>query len=104
VEGRPEELLRELTIMSTEGAREFIAHTLAELIANVLQMPADRLAFDRKLEEYGLDSLMAAELHVSLRAQFELDIPPMEFLRSGGTIADMTELIMLRLGVVSTSA
>src|SRR5207245_2324361 len=37
-----EEVLRELAVMSTEDARDLIARTLAELIANVLQMPAVR--------------------------------------------------------------
>ena len=44
-----------------------------------------------------------SELLRRFRGQFDLDIPPMEFLRSGGTIAGMTELVMLRLGVAASS-
>ncbi|MEV4254789.1 acyl carrier protein [Spirillospora sp. NPDC049652] len=52
----------------------------------------------RRLEEFGVDSLMAAELITVLRNAYGLEIPPMEFVRNGGTIADMAQMVHLRLG------
>ncbi|MGK5732115.1 SDR family NAD(P)-dependent oxidoreductase [Streptomyces sp. URMC 124] len=94
-----EELLRTVGRMPAEEALAFVADNLAKLIAEVLHMDPGQLDHHRRLDEYGMDSLMGAELLLSLRRRFGVDIPPMELLRSNGTIADLAQLVHLRLGL-----
>ncbi|GAU70877.1 polyketide synthase [Streptomyces sp. NBRC 110611] len=98
-----EEILRALAAMSVEDATRAIADTLARLLADVLHLDHTELDHHRRLDEYGLDSLMIAELLVSVRGRFDIDIPPMELLRSGGTITDIAQLVLLRLGLSGPS-
>ncbi|GGU97460.1 type I polyketide synthase [Streptomyces albospinus] len=98
-----EEILQALAAMSIEDAARTIADTLASLMADVLHMDHKELDHNRRLDEYGLDSLMVAELLVSVRRRFDIDIPPMELLRSGGTITDISHLVLLRLGLSGAS-
>jgi acyl carrier protein len=96
-----EEILRALAGMSVEEARECIAHSIGQRLAEVLQLPADQLDHHRRLDEYGVDSLMATEVLVTLRQQYDVDIPPMELLRSNGTIADLARIVHMRLGLAA---
>ncbi|MEV6674747.1 SDR family NAD(P)-dependent oxidoreductase [Streptomyces sp. NPDC051162] len=94
-----EEILRALATMEPEEAVRAVADALAHLLADVLHMDAKDLDHHRRLDEYGLDSLMLAEMLVSLRQRFDVEIPPLELLRSGGTITDVSHLVLLRLGL-----
>ncbi|KAB7846951.1 type I polyketide synthase [Streptomyces mobaraensis] len=96
-----EEILRILATMPYEEAARAVAATLARLMADVLHLDERNIDHDRRLDEYGLDSLMLAELLVSLRKRFDIDIPPLELLRSGGTITDISHLVLLRLGITA---
>ncbi|MFI6517753.1 SDR family NAD(P)-dependent oxidoreductase [Spirillospora sp. NPDC050679] len=96
-----EELVRELAMLPPQEARQRIAGYLALFLAEVFQMPVDQLDHDRRLDEYGMDSLMGAELLVMLREQFGLEIPPMELLRSAGNINEISRIILTRLGLAS---
>ncbi|MFF4603062.1 SDR family NAD(P)-dependent oxidoreductase [Streptomyces sp. NPDC001339] len=98
-----EEILRALAAMSVQDATRAVADTLARLLADVLHLDHKDLDHNRRLDEYGLDSLMIAELLVSVRGRFDIDIPPLELLRSGGTITDIAHLVLLRLGLSGTS-
>ncbi|WP_407288803.1 SDR family NAD(P)-dependent oxidoreductase [Streptomyces sp. BP-8] len=93
-----DELLAELAALPREEARAAVQNALTQLLANVMQMDPDTLDPHRRLDEYGLDSLMAAELLMSLRHRFDIDIPPMELLRTGRTIDGLATLLHLRLG------
>ncbi|GHF67169.1 hypothetical protein GCM10010218_55810 [Streptomyces mashuensis] len=42
---------------------------------------------------------MGAELLVTLRQQYDIDLPSMELLRSEGTVADVARIVHLRLGL-----
>ncbi|TDD89141.1 type I polyketide synthase [Actinomadura rubrisoli] len=99
-----EELVRELAALPRSEAQRRIAGYLAMFLAEVFQMPADQLDHDRRLDEYGLDSLMGAELLVMLREHLGLDIPPMELVRSAGTITEISRIILTRLGLVASEA
>ncbi|MEU9124418.1 beta-ketoacyl reductase [Streptomyces sp. NPDC048506] len=98
-----EEILRALAVMSVQDAARAVADALAHLMAEVLHMDHKELDHNRRLDEYGLDSLMIAELLVSVRRRFDIEIPPMELLRSGGTITDISHLVLLRLGLSGDS-
>ncbi|HEX2316790.1 MAG TPA: SDR family NAD(P)-dependent oxidoreductase [Thermomonospora sp.] len=94
-----EELRSVLAAMPPEQALATVAEHLATEVAAVMQMDAGRLDHHRRLDDYGLDSLMAAELISSLSARFDLDISPMELLNSGGTIDGLAHTILLHLGL-----
>ncbi|MGK5730995.1 SDR family NAD(P)-dependent oxidoreductase [Streptomyces sp. URMC 124] len=94
-----EELLEQLARLSPDDALALLADSLAGMLAAVLHLPADALDHHRRLDEYGMDSLMGTELLVTLRQQYDIDIPPMEVLRSEGTVADLARLVHLRLGL-----
>ncbi len=99
-----EELLRKLGQMTPEEALEYITDTLTTMLAGVLQMDAAQIDPHRRVDTYGLDSLMAAELLVNLQQQYEVQIPPMELLRNAnGTIADIAQMVYLRLGLARST-
>ncbi|MBM7167745.1 SDR family NAD(P)-dependent oxidoreductase [Streptomyces sp. G44] len=98
-----DELLALLAGLTPQEAHQFIAQSLAELLADILQTAPDQIDHHRRVDEYGLDSLMATEMLVTLRQQYDIDIPPMELLRSNGTIADFARIVHIRLGLASTA-
>ncbi|GGX54226.1 type I polyketide synthase [Streptomyces noursei] len=99
-----EELLRKLGRMTPEEALEYITDTLTMMLAGVMQMDAAQIDPHRRVDTYGLDSLMAAELLVNLQQQYEVQIPPMELLRNAnGTIADIAQMVYLRLGLARST-
>ena len=69
------------------------------MLDQLLVIPAEQIAPDRRLDEYGLDSLMATELLVTTRARFNVDIPPMELIRGAGTVDDIASIVLTRLGI-----
>jgi acyl carrier protein len=93
------DLLPMLAAMTGEEAHAYIVEQVTALLSAVLLIPADEIAPDRRLDEYGLDSLMATELLLSLRHQFNVDIPPMELIRGAGTVADIAATVLLHLGL-----
>ncbi|XVS68200.1 SDR family NAD(P)-dependent oxidoreductase [Actinosynnema sp. CA-299493] len=96
---REEELIRRLAQLPEEEAVALIAGQVTSLLGEVLRMDPAAIDHHRRVDHYGMDSLMAAELLVSARRRFDVEIPPLELARSGGTVADITELIHLRLGL-----
>ncbi|MEV4872110.1 SDR family NAD(P)-dependent oxidoreductase [Streptomyces syringium] len=94
-----EDLLRELSQVSTSEALARITESLTGLIAHALHMDPGQLDPHRRLDEYGLDSLMAAEFLVALQQRYGVDIPPLELLRSQQTVADIARLTHQRLGL-----
>ncbi|MGP3938830.1 SDR family NAD(P)-dependent oxidoreductase [Streptomyces sp. 6N106] len=102
-EATREELLRRLSLMDEETALAHLVDQLTRLLAEVLHMDHEALDPHRRLDSYGMDSLMAAQVLVSLNQRYELDIPPMELLRSNGTIAEFARIVQLRLGLQVTA-
>ncbi|MFE9065747.1 SDR family NAD(P)-dependent oxidoreductase [Streptomyces violaceusniger] len=102
-EATREELLRRLSLMDEETALAHLVDQLTRLLAEVLQMDDEALDPHRRLDSYGMDSLMAAQVLLSLNQRYELDIPPMELLRSNGTIAEFARIVQLRLGLQVTA-
>ncbi|MFJ2029060.1 SDR family NAD(P)-dependent oxidoreductase [Streptosporangium sp. NPDC087985] len=93
------DLLSLLAEMSYEQEYAYITEQITRLLSTVLLIPADQIADDRRLDEYGLDSLMATGLLTSIRSQFGIDIPPMELMRGGGTVTDIAHSMLIRLGL-----
>lgn len=95
-----ETLLSTLSRMSSSDALDHLTSSLATILAGILQMDRDGIDPHNRLDSYGLDSLMATELLVKLNRRFNVDIPPMELLRSStGTLTDVAQMLHLRLGL-----
>ncbi|MEW2578038.1 SDR family NAD(P)-dependent oxidoreductase [Streptomyces syringium] len=95
-----EDLLREPSRATPAEALALITEGMTELIAHALHMDPGQLDPHRRLDEYGLDSLMAAEFLVALQQRYGVDIPPLELLRSSQqTVADLARLTHQRLGL-----
>ncbi|MFF9900054.1 SDR family NAD(P)-dependent oxidoreductase [Streptomyces longispororuber] len=100
-----EELLRKLAQMSSEEALTYLTDHLARMLAEVMHMDPGRIDPHQRVDTYGLDSLMAAELLVTLQSRYEVEIPPMELIRSAnGTLAEIAHLVYVRLGLAGRSA
>ncbi|MEU7135740.1 SDR family NAD(P)-dependent oxidoreductase [Streptomyces sp. NPDC046261] len=95
------EILGRLSRMTPEESEKYIADSLAKVLADVVQLPVEQIDHHRRIDTYGIDSLMATEVLTSLRQQYDVDIPPLELLRSDGTIADVARIIHLRLGLAT---
>ncbi|MFI6515253.1 SDR family NAD(P)-dependent oxidoreductase [Spirillospora sp. NPDC050679] len=93
------DLMDELATATEPEAVRLITGVLAETLADILQLDADRIDADTPLQDLGIDSLMGAELLGKLRQRFDVDIPPMELLNSGGTLTVVAGLVLVRLGV-----
>ncbi|WP_246430622.1 type I polyketide synthase [Streptomyces rectiverticillatus] len=93
-----EEIVQALSAMSPADALQALAGSLVRILADVLHLDPGRIDPARRLEDYGVDSLMAAELLATLRRRFDVQVPPMELMRSGGTVLDMARIVQLRLG------
>lgn len=91
------DLLSQLAGLPAEEAESRITDMLAALVAEVLHMDVDELDPHRRLEEYGMDSLMGAELLVRLRQRFDLSVSPAELLGSAMTLADVARVVHQRL-------
>ncbi|GAA2006213.1 hypothetical protein GCM10009799_37140 [Nocardiopsis rhodophaea] len=94
-----EAIAAELGKLPPAEARAWMIERLTMHLADVLHMDADRLDPYRRLDEYGMDSLMTAELLTMVKQKYSFDIPPLELLHTGGTIAGLSETILLRLGL-----
>ncbi len=88
---------------SDDEARAVLADTLIRLAAAVLQTPAERLDPTKDISSLGLDSLMLAELTVSVRRTLGCDLPLMELV-TVRSLADLTERVhrTLRRAVPAT--
>ncbi|MGI5171383.1 SDR family NAD(P)-dependent oxidoreductase [Spirillospora sp. CA-253888] len=93
------DLMDELVTATESEAVRLVTGALAETLAEILQLDADRIDVDIPLQDLGIDSLMGAELLGKLRQRFDVEIPPMELLNSGGTLTAVADLILVRLGV-----
>ncbi|TDD77910.1 type I polyketide synthase [Actinomadura rubrisoli] len=93
------ELRAMLAALPPGEALSAVTASVAEQVAQVMQLDPQRLDHHRRLDEYGLDSLMAADLMNSLSRRLDLEISPVELLNSGGTIAGLAQTILLHLGV-----
>ncbi|MDT3397739.1 type I polyketide synthase [Streptomyces sp. B1866] len=88
---------RALAAADVEQATALATEALAELTAAVLQTTADRVDPHRPLDQLGMDSLMAAELAVSVQRTFGCDLPAVE-LAAVPDLAALARLMVGRLG------
>jgi acyl carrier protein len=105
----PLEELTALVLSAPEAARQAVLDGLLERVGLLLRIPgADRDDLRQRfaavrLGTLGLDSLTTVQLRSRLLADFRADVPP-DLLFSGGTAADVAELICQQLTIRSVSA
>ncbi len=63
--------------MPEADARSMLISILAEEIAEILRLPAERIGPAQSVFELGMDSLMAVELALALEKRFGVTVPPM---------------------------
>jgi acyl transferase domain-containing protein/NADPH:quinone reductase-like Zn-dependent oxidoreductase/SAM-dependent methyltransferase/acyl carrier protein/NADP-dependent 3-hydroxy acid dehydrogenase YdfG len=103
-DGAAEPLARQLAGMSANEALDTIATVVTGMVAEVLQLDPEQIDRHRRVDTYGMDSLMSAELFMAIRKRFDVDVSPMELLHSEGTVAGFTEVLHLRLGLATAQA
>ncbi|GAB2610072.1 hypothetical protein GCM10027168_48770 [Streptomyces capparidis] len=93
---RPGELRRLLATAPEEEARALVTAALTELTARVLQTTPERVPADRRLDELGMDSLMAAEFAASVSRHFDCEIQAIE-AASQPTVDDVAGIVLRRV-------
>ncbi|WUH89178.1 type I polyketide synthase [Streptomyces sp. NBC_00433] len=101
--------LTSLVLREPEAARQAVLEGLLDRVGLLLRIPgADRDDLRQRfgavrLNTLGLDSLTTVQLRSRLLADFRADVPP-DLLFSGGTAAEVAELICQQLTIRSVSA
>ncbi|MGW1072127.1 SDR family NAD(P)-dependent oxidoreductase [Streptomyces sp. NPDC002537] len=93
-----EEFLRHLAAMSPDEAVGAVTETLTRLLATVLRADPAELDADRRLEEFGLDSLMSTEFLLRTREHFGVQLSPTELIGGPRTLTQFSRLVHERLG------
>ncbi|MFE1028973.1 SDR family NAD(P)-dependent oxidoreductase [Streptomyces sp. NPDC058818] len=93
----PDRLRRRLATATPEEALKIAADAITQVLADILQTDADRLERDRRLDQLGLDSLMAVEAVVATRRRLGCELPTLEILNAQG-ITDLARRALIRLG------
>jgi acyl carrier protein len=96
--------LRELLLRkSPDEARAMVLAVLADLIGEVLRVPAARLQPDARLADIGIDSLINVEVRLAVEQRFGT-ILPMVAITDVTTLGDMAETILRAIGVGAPEA
>ncbi|MET9550989.1 SDR family NAD(P)-dependent oxidoreductase [Streptomyces sp. NPDC006627] len=91
-----ERLHQTLQQTGPENAAVLVEDVLAELLAHVLQTTPDRVDRTRRLDQLGVDSLLAAELATLLQQRLGCDLPTME-LTGAPNLAALARRVLARL-------
>ncbi|GGR52101.1 type I polyketide synthase [Streptomyces netropsis] len=93
-----EEFLRHLAALSPEETAHAVTEALTHLLATVLRADPTELDADRRLEEFGLDSLMSTEFLLHTRERFGVQLSPTELIGGPRTLTQFARLVHERLG------
>ncbi|MEV7020310.1 SDR family NAD(P)-dependent oxidoreductase [Streptomyces sp. NPDC093991] len=97
VDDAPDQLRHRLATATAEQALTLAADAITQVLADILQTDPARLDRDRRLDQLGLDSLMAAEAVIAARRHLGCELPTLEFLNARG-ITDLARRALIRLG------
>jgi acyl carrier protein len=96
--------LRELLLQKTPGeARAMVQAVLADIIGEVLRLPAGRLQPQAKLADIGIDSLINVEVRLAIEERFGANLPPVA-ISEETTLDHMAETILRAIGVEAVKA
>ncbi|MDE2255324.1 MAG: SDR family NAD(P)-dependent oxidoreductase, partial [Betaproteobacteria bacterium] len=87
------DLRAHLAQLDPAAAQQYVAEALAVEVADILRLPADRIAPDQSLFDLGMDSLMAVELATALDKRFGVTLPPM-LISENPSIARIAERML----------
>ncbi|KAI0853704.1 putative polyketide synthase [Daldinia vernicosa] len=76
-------------VNSTEEKASIVREVIAERLAKLLNVAPDELDIGKPMSQYGLDSLVAAELRSWLIKTFGVDVTLLDLLSKGKSIADL---------------
>jgi acyl transferase domain-containing protein/NADPH:quinone reductase-like Zn-dependent oxidoreductase/acyl carrier protein/SAM-dependent methyltransferase len=83
--------------MSEAEARLMLIGILAEEIAEILRLPADRIGPAQSVFDLGMDSLMAVELALALEKRFGVTVPPM-LINENPSLERIADRLLASLG------
>ncbi|AQS72435.1 type I polyketide synthase [Streptomyces pactum] len=92
-----DQLRHQLATATPEEALTLAADAVTEVLAGILQIDPSRLNRDQRLDQLGLDSLMAVEAVIAARDRLGCELPTLEFLNAHG-ITDLARRALIRLG------
>lgn len=92
------DLVQALRELEPQERGEMVNFLLADLLAETLRLPVDKIVFEQSLTSMGLDSLMTAELQMKIKDGFGVDYSTMELLQ-GGDIEQIGKTLLTRLGL-----
>ncbi|MEU3830061.1 beta-ketoacyl reductase [Streptomyces sp. NPDC029080] len=98
----PDHLRHRLATATPDEALTLAADALTQVLADILQINPVRLDRNRRLDQLGLDSLMAVEAVIAARRRLSCELPTLEFLNAQG-ITDLARRALIRLGYEAPS-
>jgi phthiocerol/phenolphthiocerol synthesis type-I polyketide synthase C len=91
--------LRELLLQkSPDEARAMVRAELADLIGEVLRLPAVRMQSEARLADIGIDSLINVEVRLAIEERFGANLPIVA-ISDETTLGDMAETVLRAIGV-----
>jgi len=87
----------ELAQIEPEQRGAHIVGILRGVVGETLRIPCERIDIDAQLSEMGIDSLMAVELQVAVKASLGVEVSLMELMK-GRTVASLGRDLLKRLG------
>ncbi|WP_307783659.1 SDR family NAD(P)-dependent oxidoreductase [Streptomyces spinoverrucosus] len=94
-----EQLRQVLEQAAPDDAAALVEDVLADLLAHVLQTTPDRIDRTRRLDQLGVDSLLAAELAALLQQRLGCELPTMEL----AGLPNLAALAQRVLGLLNTT-
>ena len=96
--------LRELLLQKTpDEARAMVQAVLADIIGEVLRLPAGRLQPQAKLADIGIDSLINVEVRLAIQERFGANLP-LVAISDETTLGHMSETILRAIGIEAEKA
>ena len=86
----------ELAQIEPEQRGEHIVGILRRVVGETLRIPCERIDTDAQLSDMGIDSLMAVELQVAVKATLGVEVSLMELMK-GRTVASLSRDLLKRL-------
>ncbi|MCP4405599.1 MAG: acyl carrier protein [bacterium] len=84
---KQQNFLRQLGKLEPSERIMFAAGAIRDRLAKVFRIPASKIDFDRRLNAFGLDSLMALEIQNALKEHFGLGMTMVELLKGPSIMA-----------------
>lgn len=91
-----QDLRKTLLSASRDEATRLLENELTALLARVLHTAPERIVRDRRLDQLGLDSLMASELAALIHQRIGSDVPAVELATATG-VHELARRMLLRL-------